>query len=160
MSLKHKYRVSFVKGTVDKWEEYVEIFNDSPLYDHYFKDSDFLKEWVYGPLEEGNVIVAETDLGEPVGLMVYDMKGMFAELPYLALLGVKKGFRGQAIGDRMIDIYIDICKQMKVPNCFIAVSHFNPRAKALYIKKGFKPLVLVPDLLKKGINEWLLMKSL
>ena len=136
----YKYRVNFVKGTTDKWDEYVKIFDNSPLYEHYFKGTDTLREWVYGPLEAGNVIVAETEAGEPVGLMVYDMMGMY--------------------GDQLIDIYFGICKGMNFNKCFIAVSDFNPRAKALYQKKGFKPLLLVPDLLKKGIGEWLLMKNL
>ena len=92
--------------------------------------------------------------------MVYDMMGMYGELPYLALLGVKENFRGKGIGDQLIDIYFGICKGMNFDKCFIAVSDFNPRAKALYQKKGFKPLLLVPDLLKKGIGEWLLMKNL
>ncbi len=157
--LDYKYRVNFVKGTTDKWDEYVKIFDNSPLYEHYFKGTDTLREWVYGPLENGNVIIAETDSGEPVGLMVYDMMGMYGELPYLALLGVKENYRGKGIGDQLIDIYFGICQGMGFDKCFIAVSDFNPRAKALYQKKGFKPLLLVPDLLKKGIGEWLLMKK-
>ena len=157
--LDYKYRVNFVKGTTDKWDEYVKIFDNSPLYEHYFKGTDTLREWVYGPLESGNVIIAETDSGEPVGLMVYDMMGMYGELPYHALLGVKENCRGKGIGDQLIDIYFGICQVMGFDKCFIAVSDFNPRAKALYQKKGFKPLLLVPDLLKKGIAEWLLMKK-
>ena len=106
--LDYKYRVNFVKGTTDTWDEYVKIFDNSPLYEHYFKGTDTLREWVYGPLESGNVIIAETDSGEPVGLMVYDMMGMYGELPYLALLGVKENFRGKGIGDQLIDIYFGI----------------------------------------------------
>lgn len=161
MAIKYECRIRFVKGTMDKWDEYVKVFDDSALYDHYFKDKDFLKEWMYGPLEAGNVIVAELeDTGEPVGVMVYDMTGMFAEFPYLALLGVKARYRKQAIGGRLVDLYVDICRQAGFDKCFICVSHFNPRAKALYQRKGFKPVVLIPDLIDKGINEWMLMKRL
>lgn len=153
------YRVNFVKGTTDKWDEYVKIFDNSPLYEHYFKGTDTLREWVYGPLEAGNVIIAETESGEPVGLMVYDMAGMYGELPYLALLGVKEGFRGKGVGEQLVDVYCGICESLGFKKMFIAVSDFNPRAKALYQKKGFKPLLLVPDLLKDGIAEWLLMRT-
>ena len=159
MQAKHPYRVKFVKGTVEKWDEYVKVFQGGPLYEHYFKEDDFLKEWLYGPLTEGNVIVAETeDEGEPVGVMVYDMKGMFAEFPYLALLGIKESYRGKLIGSRLVDLYIELCKKAGFDKCFICVSHFNVRAKQLYQKKGFKPLVLIPDMIKKGVNEWVLMK--
>ena len=44
--LDYKYRVNFVKGTTDKWDEYVKIFDNSPLYEHYFKGTDTLREWV------------------------------------------------------------------------------------------------------------------
>ena len=53
-----------------------------------------------------------------------------------ALDAATKGFR-----DQLIDIYFGICKGMNFDKCFIAVSDFNPRAKALYQKKGFKPLL-------------------
>ena len=155
----YKYRVNFVKGTVDKWDDIVEVFNTSPLYDHYFDGTDTLKEWVYGPLTRGEVLLAETESGEVVGVMVYDMAGMYAELPYLSLLGVKDGFRGKGIGEQLVEIYCGICESMGFDKMFIAVSDFNPRAKALYQRMGFKPLLLVPDLLKKGISEWLLMRT-
>jgi len=159
MQAKHPYRVKFVKGTLEKWDQYVEVFDNSPLHEHYFKNDGFLKEWLYGPLEEGNVIVAETeDEGIPVGVMVYDMKGMFAEFPYLALLGVKDDYRGKMIGSRLVDLFVELSKKSGFDKCFVCCSHFNPRAKQLYQKKGFKPQVLIPDMIKKGINEWVLMK--
>ena len=111
-------------------------------------------------IKDGNVVSAETSSGEIVGVMVYERKGMFAELPYLALLGVKDGYRGQAIGSRLLDVYVNICRKTGVNKCFICVSHFNPRARALYQRKGFQPVVLIPDLIRPGINEWLLMKQL
>ena len=98
--------------------------------------------------------------GEIVGVMVYELKGMFGEFPYLALLGVKDGYRKQAIGSRLIDVFQKICEQTGFDKCFICVSHFNPRAKALYQRKGFKPVVLIPDLIREGIDEWVLMKRL
>lgn len=155
----YQFRVNFVKGDVSKWDQYAAIFDNSPLYEHYFKGTDTLREWVYKPLQEGNVIIAETPQGEPVGLMVYDLAGMYGELPYLALLGVKDTCRGKGIGSQLVDIYCGICEQMGFKKMFMAVSDFNPRAKALYVRKGFKPLCIVPDLLKKGISEWLLLRS-
>ena len=163
MSMKYECRVRFVKGATDQWEKYVKVFDNSALHDHYFKnrEKDYLKEWLMGPLENGNVIVAETeDDREPVGVMVYDMHGMFAEFPYLCLLGVKDGYRKQAIGSRLIDVFFDISKHAGFDKCFICTSHFNARARALYQRKGFKPLVLVPALIEKDINEWMFMKRL
>ena len=46
MAIKYECRIRFVKGTVDKWDEYVKVFENSALYDHYFKDKDYLREWM------------------------------------------------------------------------------------------------------------------
>ena len=87
-------------------------------------------------------------------------KKLYGSYMILNMMHVSADYRGKGIGDQLIDIYFGICKGMNFNKCFIAVSDFNPRAKALYQKKGFKLLLLVPDLLKKGIGEWLLMKNL
>ena len=158
--LGYNYRVNFVKGSTEKWDEYVKIFNNSPLYEHYFKNTDTLREWVYAPLENGKVIVAETPKGEPVGLMVYDLAGMYGDLPYLSLLGVKEGYRDKGIGGQLTDVFLGIAKQMNYKKAFVFVSDFNPRAKAFFQKKGFKPLLIVPSLRKKDIGEWILTKNL
>ena len=70
--MKYNYRVDFVKGSAEKWDEYIKIFDNSAFYDQYLKGTENLKTWAYAPLKKGNVIVAETEKGEPVGLMVYD----------------------------------------------------------------------------------------
>ena len=158
--MKYNYRVNFVKGSAEKWNEYVKIFDNSAFYDQYLKGTENLKTWAYAPLKKGNVIVAETEKGEPVGLMVYDMNGMYGGFPYLSLIGVKEGFRGKGIGDRLIDIFVETSKQLGYEKAYITVSEYNPRAKSFFQKKGFKPLLIVPGLLKSGVGEWLLMKEL
>ena len=34
MQAKHPYGVKFVKGSGEKWDAYVEVFNNSPLHEH------------------------------------------------------------------------------------------------------------------------------
>ena len=160
MSERYGRKVSFIQPGMDRLEECKRVFENSALYDWYFKDTNFLEEWLKGALEEGKVVAAVTSDGVIAGLMICQMKGMFAELPYLALLGVRDSYRGQGIGSRLLDVYADICRQAGYDKCFMCVSHFNPRAKALYQRKGFKPLALIPDMMKAGIDEWVLMKRL
>lgn len=149
--------VNIVKGDPARFDEYVSIFDDSSLYEHYFKGTDTLAEWVKPQLDKGQVWIAETLDGEPVGLMVMTMDGMFAELPYLALLGVKKGYRSKGIGELLINFFFGVAKGMGFNKAFIATSDFNVRAKQLYQRLGFKKILIVPDLLKKGIAEQLFM---
>ena len=160
MSVKCERYVRFEIAVMDRLEEYEAVFENSVLYDRYFKGTDSLKNLLKNAIHQGNAIVALTSSGEVAGVMVCDRKGMFSDYPYLALLGVKYGFRGQGIGSRLIDVFVNISKKIGCDKCFICVSHFNPRAKALYLSKGFQPVVLIPDLNKPGIDEWLLMKRL
>lgn len=157
-----KNQVTFSVGTEDKYEEYRKVFDNSLLMEKYTKnpDRDIIDEWVYPHLKEGTVIIANNSDGEAVGVMVYLMNGMFGGLPYLELLGVRQDVRGQGIGGKLVDYFVDLCRKAGYEKCFICVSDFNVRAKKLYISKGFQPIALIPDLLKKGIAEWSLMKDL
>lgn len=158
--MRYERNVQFSVASPDRWEEYEAVFANSALYDHYFKGTDGLKNIMSDALQEGRVIAAQTTDGEIAGIMVYDMKGMYGEFPYLALLGVKDSCRGQSIGSRLIDIFVNLSKQAGCSKCFLCVSHFNPRAKALYVRKGFRPVVLIPNMIRRGIDEWTMMKCL
>lgn len=157
-----KMPVTFTKGTEDQYEAYRKVFENSQLMEHYTKkpDRDILAEWLYPHLKEGNVIVANNSNGEPVGVMVYLMDGMYGGLPYLELLGVRQDVRGQGVGGKLVDFFVELCRKAGYKKCFVCVSDFNVRAKKLYVKKGFQPIVLIPDMLKKGIGEWTLMKNI
>ena len=42
--MKYNYRVTFVKGTAEKWDEYVKIFDNSSFYNLYLKGTENLKD--------------------------------------------------------------------------------------------------------------------
>ena len=151
--------IRFVPGTIEKLDEYIAIFEKSDLFDRYFKDNEAFRDRLFTSVNAGNTIIAETSKGEAVGFMLFDMKGMYGKLPYLELLGVKDGYRGLGIGSQLIDLYFTIGRKLGRDRFFISASDFNPRAKALYHRKGFRTLCLVPALFKEDINEWLLIKE-
>lgn len=43
---------------------------------------------------------------------------------------------------------------------FLVVADFNPRAKNLYKSIGYKEIGSIPDLYKKGVTEFLMMKEI
>lgn len=157
-----KIPVTFSIGTEEKFEEYRKVFDNSLLMDRYTKnpDRDIVAEWVYPHLKEGTVIIANNAKGEAVGVMVYLMSGMYGGFPYLELLGVREDSRSQGIGGRLVDYFVEISRKAGFKKCFMCVSDFNVRPKKLYESKGFKPIALIPDLLKDGIAEWTLMKDI
>lgn len=153
--------VTIKKGVPERLEDYVDVMRDSALWDHYYvPDETFLRDTLEEGLKEGTVFIAETSSGEAAGLMVCEWKGMFGAWPYLALLGVKKRYRGMGIGHQFLDTFETMGKALKARNLFICVSGFNPRAKALYISKGYQKMALIPDLYKDGVDENMLMKRI
>lgn len=154
-------QVTIKKGVPERLEDYVDVMRDSALWDHYYlSDESLLRDTLAEGLRDGTVFIAETSSGEAAGLMICEWKGMFGLWPYLALLGVKKNYRGMGIGHQFLDTFEAIGRAMGVRNLFICVSGFNPRAKALYMSKGYKKVALISDLYKDGVNENVLMKKI
>lgn len=148
---------TLVKGDMAHLDEYRAIFFDSKLYDAYFAEDDRLEKSLRHGIETGSLYIAMSSSGEPIAAMHMTMDGM-ADLPYVHLLGVKKNYRGMGIGRDLLRIFIGTAEAQGAPNMFILTSHFNVRAKKLYQSMGFKPYCLLPDLLKKGVSEWLMMR--
>ena len=145
--------VTIEKAAEAMLPEMYPVFDDSALHDHYFKPHPESLSFMLDPAtRNGNTLIARTAEGEIAGVMVVLMEG-FAELPYLALLGVKKKYRGMGIGKKFLSVFIGLAEQSGAPNMFIMTSTFNIRAKQLYESVGFKKIGIIPDYLIKGIDE-------
>lgn len=146
-----------VKGIPERIPDYCKVFFDSKLYDAYFSEEGVLPALLGKAIASGCLYVAMSSQDEPVGVMYMTMDGM-AGLPYLNLLGVRKKYRGMGIGSELLRIFIGTAEAQGYPNMFIMTSKFNVRAKNLYQSMGFRPQCLLPDVMHKGVSEWLFMR--
>ena len=137
-----------------------EVFLDSPLYDHYFSQEGRLDKQLSTAISRGELWIALTAQDEVVGCMWMEPDGFFDAFPYLALLGVKKSFRGMGIGHTLVETFIGVSRSLGYKKCSLLVSHFNPRAKNLYQSLGFKKVGYVPDCILPGIHENIMVKEL
>lgn len=137
-----------------------EVFLDSPLYDHYFSQEGRLDKQLSTAISRGELWIALTAQDEVVGCMWMEPNGFFGAFPYLALLGVKKSFRGMGIGHTLVETFIGVSRSLGYKKCSLLVSHFNPRAKNLYQSLGFKKVGYVPDCILPGIHENIMVKDL
>ena len=137
-----------------------EVFLDSPLYDHYFSQEGRLDKQLSTAISRGKLWIALTAQDEVVGCMWMEPNGFFGAFPYLALLGVKKSFRGMGIGHTLVETFIGVSRSLGYRKCSLLVSHFNPRAKNLYQSLGFKKVGYVPDCILPGIHENIMVKDL
>lgn len=146
-------------GDPARLEEYREVFLDSALFQRYFADDDRLRDSLRTALEQRELFVATVN-GEVAGVMEVRFDGFFRAFPYLALLGVKKGWRGKGVGRQMIAFFEEAARQLGYTRVSIMVSSFNPRARSLYQSLGYKRIGLLPDAFREGIDENILVKRL
>lgn len=137
-----------------------EVFLDSALYDHYFSQEGRLDRQLSTAISRGELWIALTSQDEVAGCMWMEPDGFFGAFPYLALLGVKKSFRGMGVGHTLLETFIGVSRSLGFKKCSLLVSHFNPRAKNLYQSLGFKKVGYVPDCILPGIHENIMVKDL
>lgn len=156
-----KVKVNIKKAVPEDYEAYKKLFENCSLMEHYAPnpEEDVLKDWLYPFIKTGNVIAAYSEDGEPLGVLVYILKGMYNSFPYLELIGVSPKCRGMGVGGQLLDAYAEICKEAGAKRGFVCVSSFNPKAKKLYESKGYKELCCIKNMVKDGIDEYTLMKE-
>lgn len=149
--------IRIVKADINRRDEYCAIMDDSNLFDHY---GEKLYACVDEALSKGTLLIAERSGGEAVGLIDCRFKGMFEVYPYLALIGVKKKYRGMGVGRDMLRAYETISRATGADRLFLCVDEFNPRAKRLYVSEGYRKYGFIPSLFKAGCDENIMMKLL
>ena len=79
--------------------------------------------------------------------------------PYLATIAVDDAYRSQGIGTELIEFVEDYFRP-HARHMFLCVSSFNPRAKALYERVGYRQVGELVDYLIDGASEYLMHKRL
>jgi diamine N-acetyltransferase len=95
--------------------------------------------------------------GKPAGSLCVRYPWLLG--PYVELLAVLPGSQGRGLG-REILLWLEQEVLPASRNLWALVSAFNSRARCFYRLCGFVEMVELPDLVKEGVNEVLLRKSL
>lgn len=152
--------VTIQRATAERLPEIREVFLDSALYDHYFTQEGRLEGILAEAVEKGDLWLALDSHGEVVGAMQIELHGFFGAFPYLALLGVKKRFRGMGVGHTLLQVFEGVARGLGFRKASMLVSHFNPRARALYQSMGYRKVGYVPDAILPGNHENIMVKDL
>ncbi|MBQ7938614.1 MAG: GNAT family N-acetyltransferase [Oscillospiraceae bacterium] len=153
--------IEIVKADPAKKEDYKRIFENSPLYNHYFKKTDLLDKVLTDDLKSGNAYVAVDRNGEAVGYMSMKASDPTVDgLPCLTLLGVKDTMRGRGIGQMLIAFYVGVMTGLGFKECALIVNDWNPRARKLYDSLGFKLRRSFEDKIIGGWMNHILVKRL
>lgn len=102
------------------------------------------------------VYVAESE-GGIAGFIILNMHG--ALVGYIQTVCVEAAARGGGIGAQLVE-FAEKRIFTEVPNVFLCVSSFNPRARKLYERLGYELIGELQDYLIRGHSELLMRKSI
>jgi len=124
------------------------------------------KQWVENSLKDmrkgkGVLVVAETD-GKIIGN--FNIHQSTLRSPHIGEfgVGVLKECRGLGIGNKMMDIFIQLGKKMGFKHLFLGVFENNKNAIHLYKKYGFKEVARIPKFFlhrRKYVDDVLMMRK-
>lgn len=94
--------------------------------------------------------------GVPLGFMRLHPRGV-AGSPYVASIAVVPAAQGRGVGTAILD-HVEAHYGSRY--IFLCVSSFNPRARALYERRGYRLLSVLEDYVLDGLDEHLMAKRL
>ena len=131
---------------------------NSELWDIYFKSNDSAAENnIEKMISKKQIYVALNKNNECIGFMGVIHNGCFQKFAYLALIAVESSYRNKGVGRELISKFEEIGFK-HADRVFLLVSDFNKKAQSLYRKLGYKKAGEIPDLFKRGVSEYLLVK--
>ena len=95
--------------------------------------------------------------GPVLGFVILNMAGAFSG--YVQTICVAPGERSRGIGSRLLD-FAEERVFRESPNVFLCVSDFNPRARALYERLGYRLVGELTDYIVPGRSEYLMRKTI
>jgi ribosomal protein S18 acetylase RimI-like enzyme len=130
----------------------------SKLGQEYFPSEEQARSALIEGITKEEIFVAVDEEGECLGFVWFVLAGAFHSFPYLHIIAVKEAFRGGGIGKKLLGffeetVFVDSSK------VFLVVADFNPEAKQLYERLGYRQVGEIPGLYKAGVKEYLMMKE-
>lgn len=145
------------KGTLEYLNDCEEALINSELGRRYFTNEGSGKKAILEGLEQGTLYTALLN-DICVGFLFYLPKGAFHSFPYLHLIAVKEEYRSKGIGKKLLD-FLEETVFVNNSKIFFVVADFNPEAKRFYERNGYRQVGEIPNLYRKGITEYLMMKE-
>lgn len=151
--------INIIKAEKKYLMDCVIALQNSELGRVYFQDEDKAKKAIEEGMSKEEIYIAIDNNSRCIGFIWVIINGAFHSFPYLHIIAVKEEYRSLGIGKKLMQ-YIEETVLQKPSKIFLVVADFNPRAKQLYLSTGYKQVGVIPDLYKKGVTEYLMMKEL
>lgn len=140
--------------------ECIEVFKGSSIWEHYFSEDDRLFRSLNKAAERGELWCAVKDDGSIVGAMRVVPRGFCGLYHYLSLIGTAESARGTGAGRFMMSEFERMAVEDGCTRVSLMVSGFNSYALHFYRALGYWELGVIPDAVKAGIAEHVMLKDL
>lgn len=151
---------ALVPGRRDRLAEYAEIFRGSAIWDRYFRTGGRLRNSLEKASGRGELWCACTPDGAVAGVMRVVPWGFCGLYHYLSLIGTASPARGVGAGRFLMGEFERMARADGCRRSSLLVSDFNDSALGFYRALGYWELGVIPDAVKPGIAEWVLLKDL
>lgn len=142
-------------------DECVNIIFGSELGKRYYPKEELLREKIEQCIEKDCFYAARDDKGQMVGIIWYQLEGLFGTFPYLHMVVVKEECQNQGIGTILMDYFEgDVsrnCNSIRT-KAFLLTTDYAPIAEKMYIDRGYVKVCEIPGLFRLNITEKLYMK--
>ncbi len=150
--------IIIVKGAMKHLKGCAEALINSEIGAAYFPSAQEAEAFLQQGLAKGEIFVAVDEHGDCAGYIWFTLEGAFYRFPYLLNIAVKKELRGKGIGKKLLALFEEK-GFAKASRLFLLVSDFNTAAKRLYQAIGYKEVGVIPNFIKPGVAEHIMMKS-
>lgn len=148
--------IQFRKGTIEDLGDCTKAIENSSMCTSYFQTEESRIKAVMEGIDIGNLYVVLCN-GVCAGFAYFIPEGAFHAYHYLHLIAVKEEYRGKGIGRQLLEFIENMLFKTR-DKLFLLVGDYNPGAKFFYEKLGYKYIGTIPNLYRKGIDEYLMMK--
>ncbi len=94
-----------------------------------------------------------------VGFACYARRGAFHHGSYLRLLAVHPAYRGQRLGEQLVQ-HVEANVLDETPHLFLLATAHNQGAQRFYQRLGYQHVGALPDFVIPGITEYIFWKCL
>lgn len=150
-------KITVTQAQIQHLEDCKIALLNSKLGHVYFTVEDKAISTLTDGITKGEIFVALDEDDTCLGFIWFIQEGAFHGFPYLHIIAVKAAYRGMGIGQQLLHFFEEtaFAQHSKV---FLVVADFNPDARRLYERLGYRQVGAIPDLYREGVTEYLMMK--
>ncbi|MFZ5966412.1 MAG: GNAT family N-acetyltransferase [Bacillota bacterium] len=149
---------NIIKAEMEHLNDCAIALQNSDLGRVYFPQQNKAIQAINEGITKQEILVGLDSKGLFLGFIWFIRNGAFHSFPYLHIIAVKEEFRNLGIGKELLGYFEKVIAQSS--KVFLVVADFNPKAKQLYEKCGYIEVGVIPNLYKREVTEYLMMKEL